>query len=74
MNESCPVVEEGKNNDNNQNNNESMVINMTEIEKSQNLTTENEYIQNEFIDINKRIENIKNKINMNGNKNIKKIK
>ena len=47
---------------------------MTEIEKSQNLTTENEYIKNEFIDINKRIENIKNLLNFNNDKDINKNK
>ena len=43
---------------------------MTELEKNQNLTSENEYIKNEFIDINKRIENIKNRLNLNNNTNI----
>ena len=38
---------------------------MTEIGDNQNLTSENEYIKNEFIDIHKRIENIKNKLNLN---------
>ena len=75
VNESCPIInkEEKKNADNN-NNNENITINMTEIEKNQNLTTENEYIKNEFIDINKRIENIKNKLNLNNEGNINKNK
>jgi len=46
-----------------------MKINMTEIENNQNLTTENEYIKNEFIDINKRIEDIKDRLNLNNNVN-----
>ena len=40
---------------------------MTEIENNQNLTTEIEYIKNEFIDINKRIEDIKDRLNLNNN-------
>ena len=77
MNESCPIITDkekknANNNKNNENYNESLIINMTEIEKNQNLTTENEYIKNEFIDINKRIENIKKRLNLiNDNKNIK---
>ena len=63
-----------KNNNNNDGNNESFIINMTEIEKSQNLTTENEYIKNEFIDINKRIENIKKRLNLINDDNVKKKK
>ena len=77
VNESCPVLtdEEKKiedNNNINETNNESLIINMTEIEKNQNLTTENEYIKNEFIDINKRIENIKKRLNLNNEGNVKK--
>ena len=60
------------NNNINETNNESLIINMTEIEKNQNLTTENEYIKNEFIDINKRIENIKKRLNLNNEGNVKK--
>ena len=67
--EACPILNENiKNNPNN--NNDNMKINMTELETNQNLTSENEYIKNEFIDINKRIENIKNRLNMNNNTNI----
>ena len=61
-----------RNNNNNDGNNESFIINMTEIEKNQNLTTENEYIKNEFIDINKRIEIIKKRLNLNNDGNVKK--
>ena len=69
VNESCPFIREKvKNSDKSKNNEENMAINITEIEKSQNLTTENEYIKNEFIDINKRIENIKNILNLNNKK------
>ena len=76
VNESCPFIREKvKNSDKSKNNEENMAINITEIEKSQNLTTENEYIKNEFIDINKRIENIKNILNLNnGKKNFNKTK
>ena len=76
VNDSCPFIsEKEKNSDKTKNNEENMTINITEIEKSQNLTTENEYIKNEFIDINKRIENIKNILNLNdGKKNFNKTK
>ncbi len=47
---------------------------MTEIEKNQNLTTENEYIKNEFIDINKRIDDLKIRLNMKKDINKKKDK
>ena len=43
---------------------------MSEYE-NQNLTTEDEYITNEFININKRIDGIKNKLGLNANKTIK---
>ena len=66
--EACPILSEKDENNVNNSTNDNMTINMTEIEKNQNLTSENEYIKNEFIDINKRIENIKNKLNLN-NKN-----
>jgi hypothetical protein len=43
---------------------------MSEYE-NQNLTTEDEYITNEFININKRIDGIKNKLGLNANKTFK---
>ena len=73
VNELCPMItNKEKNNVENNINNESLVINMTEIEKNQNLTTENDYIKNEFIDINKRIENIKKRLNLNNEGSVKK--
>ena len=65
--EACPeIIEEKKeqNENNNINNNKTLKINMSEYE-NQNLTTEDEYITNEFIHINKRIDNIKNQLRMN---------
>ena len=65
--EACPeIIEEKKeqNENNNINNNKTLKINMSEYE-NQNLTTEDEYITNEFIHINKRIDNIKDQLGMN---------
>lgn len=64
VNDTCPVI-----NDDNEKKIiyqklGSLKVNMTEIESNQNLTTENEYIKNEFIDINKRIEQLKIKLNL----------
>ena len=67
INEACPeIIEEKKekNKNNNINNNKTLKINMSEYE-NQNLTTEDEYITNEFIHINKRIDNIKDQLGMN---------
>ena len=73
VNESCPDIrEEGKSIFKTKN--DKIKINICEIEKSQNLTAENEYIKNEFIDINKRIEKLKNLLNLNDNKNINNSK
>ena len=78
VNDSCPILndEKEKNNNinNNTNTNEGLIVNMTEIEKNQNLTTENEYIKNEFIDINKRIDDLKIRLNMKKDINKKKDK
>ena len=74
VNESCPVIiedkKEIKEKDNNINNNKTFQINASEYE-NQNLTTEDEYITNQFIYINKRIDEIKNKLGMNIDKTIK---
>ena len=66
INETCPKFIEDKKDDNNINNNRDYKINMSNYE-NQNLTTEDDYIKNEFISINKRIDNIKNKLGMNIN-------
>jgi len=66
INETCPKLIEDKKDDNNINNNRDYKINMSNYE-NQNLTTEDDYIKNEFISINKRIDNIKNKLGMNIN-------
>ena len=70
LTEACPVINDEKNNKSEQ----KEKINITEILENQNLTTENEYIKNEFIDINKRIENIKYKLNLNHKGGINKNK
>ena len=72
INETCPLIIEDKkeNNKIDENINKEFKINMSEYE-NQNLTTEDEYITNEFININKRIDNIKNKLGLNANKTIK---
>ena len=71
INETCPaIIENKKENNNIENNNKEYKINMSEYE-NQNLTTEDEYITNEFININKRIDGIKNKLGLNANKTIK---
>ena len=74
VNESCPLIIEDKKDINekndNINNNKTFKINSSEYE-NQNLTTEDEYITNQFIYINKRIDKIKNKLGMNIDKTIK---
>ena len=69
INNACPIINNEKKNENNNGANK---LNFTEIMNNQNLTSETEYIKNEFIDIHKRIENIKNQLNMNSNVNKKK--
>jgi hypothetical protein len=69
INDACPIINNEKKNENI---NKSNKLNITEIMNKQNLTSETEYIKNEFIDIHKRIENIKNQLNMNNNVNKKK--
>ena len=69
INDACPIINNEKKNENIKGANK---LNITEILNNQNLTSETEYIKNEFIDIHKRIENIKNKLNMNNNVNKKK--
>jgi hypothetical protein len=51
INETCPKFIEDKKDDNNINNNRDYKINMSNYE-NQNLTTEDDYIKNEFISIN----------------------
>ena len=71
INETCPINIEGQQeHKNNENHNKEFKINISEYE-NQNLTTEDEYITNEFININKRIDNIKNKLGLNMYKTIK---
>ena len=83
VNESCPLIIEektdtiksGENNDTNKNEenndtNNTFKINESEFE-NQNLTTEDEFITNQFIYINKRIDNLKNKLKKNIDKSIK---
>ena len=73
INETCPpIIDIKKENATNINNNY-YKINMNEYE-NQNLTTEDDYITNEFININKRIDNIKNKLGLSMNKTIKSEK
>ena len=69
VNESCPPIIEDKKDDNIIRN-ETFKINVSDYE-NQNLTTEEEYITNQFIYINKRIDKIKNKLGMNVDKSIK---
>ena len=69
INDACPVINNEKKNENINRTNK---LNITEILNNQNLTSETEYIKNEFIDIHKRIENIKNQLNMNNNVKKKK--
>ena len=69
INDACPVINNEKKNENINRTNK---LNISEILNNQNLTSETEYIKNEFIDIHKRIENIKNQLNMNNNVNKKK--
>ncbi len=69
INDACPIINNEKKNENIKGANK---LNITEILNNQNLTSETEYIKNEFIDIHKRIENIKNQLNMNNNVNKKK--
>ena len=69
INDACPIINNEKKNENINRTNK---LNITEILNNQNLTSETEYIKNEFIDIHKRIENIKNQLNMNNNVNKKK--
>ena len=69
VNESCPPIIEDKKDDNIIRN-ETFKINVSDYE-NQNLTTEEEYITNQFIYINKRIDKIKNKLGMNADKSIK---
>ena len=75
ISEICPEVNEEKEKikDNNSTNG-SLIVNMTEIGNDQNLTTENEYIKNEFIDINKRINDLKYRLNIKSDNNHKKDK
>ena len=75
INETCPIIKDKQENNNINNNNSDYKINISNY-KNQNLTTEDEYITNEFININKRIDDIKNKLGMNNNTNkiIKKKK
>ena len=74
VNESCPPIIEDKKDrsekDDNIIRNETFKINVSDYE-NQNLTTEEEYITNQFIYINKRIDKIKNKLGMNVDKSIK---
>ena len=74
VNESCPLIIEDKKDINEKNNiinnSETFKINSSEYE-NQNLTTEDEYITNQFMYINKRIDKIKNKLGMNIDKTIK---
>ena len=74
VNESCPPIIEDKKErsekDDNIIRNETFKINVSDYE-NQNLTTEEEYITNQFIYINKRIDKIKNKLGMNVDKSIK---
>ena len=73
INEACPEIIEEKKEQNEKNNidsNKTLKINMSEYE-NQNLTTEDEYITNEFIHINKRIDDIKNQLGMNDKKSNK---
>ena len=69
INETCPQSHD-KDGENKINNNNDYKININEY-KNQNLTTEDDYITNEFININKRIDNIKNKLGLGINKTIK---
>jgi len=69
INETCPQSHD-KDGENKINNNNDYKININEY-KNQNLTTEDDYITNEFININKRIDNIKNKLGLGMNKTIK---
>ena len=69
INDACPIINNEKKNENMKGANK---LNISEILNNQNLTSETEYIKNEFIDIHKRIENIKNQLNMNNNVNKKK--
>ena len=69
VNESCPPIIEDKKDDNIIRN-ETFKINVSDYE-NQNLTTEEEYITNQFIYINKRIDRIKDKLGMNVDKSIK---
>ena len=64
VNDTCPVIDDKKEKNIIYHKIASFKVNMTEIESNQNLTTENEYIKNEFIDINKRIEQLKIKLNL----------
>ena len=71
INETCPEISDNKYEENkNENHNKDYKINISEFE-NQNLTTEDEYITNEFININKRIDDIKNKLGLNMNKTVK---
>ena len=73
INEACPEIIEEKKEQNEKNNidsNKTLKINMSEYE-NQNLTTEDEYITNEFIHINKRIDKIKNQLGIYITKNNK---
>ena len=74
VNESCPPIIEDKKDrnekDDNFTSNETFKINASDYE-NQNLTTEEEYITNQFIYINKRIDRIKDKLGMNVDKSIK---
>ena len=72
INETCPQSHD-KDGENKINNNNDYKININEY-KNQNLTTEDDYITNEFININKRIDNIKNKLGLSMNKTIKSEK
>ena len=69
IDDACPIINNEKKNENINRTNK---LNITEILNNQNLTSETEYIKNEFIDIHKRIENIKNQLNMNNNVKKKK--
>ncbi len=73
--ETCPIIKEKQENLNKNDTHNDYKINISNYEND-NLTTEDEYITNEFININKRIDDIKSKLGLNNNtnKSIKKKK
>ena len=70
INETCPIIKEKQENINKNDTHNDYKINISNYEND-NLTTEDEYITNEFININKRIDDIKNKLGLNMNKTVK---